>query len=91
MRWTWRRIHGRRRRVRQEVTVLYGHAARAGAMPATLQIRIRPGARALAALRRGRPLRVSLAVTYATGRLFPSTQTRMVTVRWIRPRHGRRG
>jgi len=75
-----RRASGHGRRARPAVPAFYGQAARAGRLPSTLLLRVRPTARALRALRSRRRLTISLSVTYAADRLFPATQSRTIAV-----------
>ena len=81
------RRRGRRRTLRagRTVKLFYGQASRAGQLPSPLLLRVSPTARALHALRRRRRLTVSLSITYAADRLYPTTQSGTVTVA-LRPR-----
>jgi hypothetical protein len=82
---TVRRVGGRLVRVRSTSKTTYAEASRVGGARTTLQLTLRPGRRMLRLLRDSHRLRASLEVTFAAEHLFKTSQTRPVTVRYIRP------
>jgi hypothetical protein len=83
-------VKGRRHRTHRTETVTYGHATHTAAVAGDVALALKPNRRALALLRHRRRLNVTFAITFAQPGLLPSTQTRVLSVRYIAPRHRHR-
>lgn len=84
------RVHGKRRRVSRIETVLYGRASKTLRTTRNVTVDLKPTAHALALLKQHRKLRVLLSITFTGVGETPTTHTQTITVKYVRPRRGRR-
>jgi hypothetical protein len=87
----FKRVNGRRRRIRRMETLTFGNASYSVAPPlgsagvTNLRVKLKPTAQTLKLLARAKRLKVLLSVTYTQQGLLPGVQSHTLTVRYKAP------